>query len=151
MLRVGRRRASSLSFCSSLCAYLASSTCWILIDFVLSTASETQLVLRFSRPNGRRGTAPVRSFYRSCLLSSSYSWLYGASTVRATTASSNCSKSISDVTINHRRAAKLDARGVSHEERIRLGSLKGETDVTDLREWISSVLRNFDKAQFFTR
>ncbi|KAF7336770.1 MFS general substrate transporter [Mycena venus] len=36
------------------------------------------------------------------------------------------------VTINRRRAAKLDARGVSHEERIRLGSLKGETDITDL-------------------
>ncbi|KAJ7928856.1 MFS general substrate transporter [Mycena leptocephala] len=36
------------------------------------------------------------------------------------------------VTINRRRAAKLDARGVSAEERVRLGSLKGETDVTDL-------------------
>ncbi|KAF7374737.1 MFS general substrate transporter [Mycena sanguinolenta] len=38
------------------------------------------------------------------------------------------------VTINRRRAAKLDARGVSLEERTRLGSLMGETDVTDLRE-----------------
>ncbi|KAF8206220.1 major facilitator superfamily domain-containing protein [Mycena galopus ATCC 62051] len=36
------------------------------------------------------------------------------------------------VTINRRRAAKLDARGVSPEERIRLGSLLGETDITDL-------------------
>jgi hypothetical protein len=42
----------------------------------------------------------------------------------------------SDITINRRRAAKLDARGVSAEERVRLGSLKGETDVTDLRKWI---------------
>jgi hypothetical protein len=41
-----------------------------------------------------------------------------------------------DVTINRRRAAKLDAREVSAEERVRLGSLKGETDVTDLCEWI---------------
>ncbi|KAJ7928852.1 MFS general substrate transporter [Mycena leptocephala] len=37
------------------------------------------------------------------------------------------------IAINRRRAAKLDARGVSAEERVRLGSLKGETDVTDLR------------------
>ncbi|KAJ6531987.1 MFS general substrate transporter [Mycena capillaripes] len=37
------------------------------------------------------------------------------------------------VTMNSRRAAKLDARGVSTEERIRLGSLMGETDITDLQ------------------
>ncbi|KAF7374742.1 MFS general substrate transporter [Mycena sanguinolenta] len=37
------------------------------------------------------------------------------------------------VTINRRRAAKLDARGVSLEERTRLGSLMGETDITDLQ------------------
>ncbi|EIM91216.1 MFS general substrate transporter [Stereum hirsutum FP-91666 SS1] len=33
---------------------------------------------------------------------------------------------------NKRRATKLDARGVSPEERVRLGSLMGETDATDL-------------------
>ncbi|KAF7336778.1 MFS general substrate transporter [Mycena venus] len=36
------------------------------------------------------------------------------------------------VAINRRRAAKLEARGLSLEERIRLGSLMGETDITDL-------------------
>ncbi|KAJ6513057.1 MFS general substrate transporter [Mycena sanguinolenta] len=37
------------------------------------------------------------------------------------------------VTINRRRVTKLDARGVSLEERARLGSLMGETDITDLQ------------------
>lgn len=36
---------------------------------------------------------------------------------------------------NKRRATKLDARGVSPEERVRLGSLMGETDATDLGEY----------------
>lgn len=41
---------------------------------------------------------------------------------------------------NNHRAAKLDARGVSPEERVRLGSLMGETDSTDLREYSCLLL-----------
>ncbi|KAJ7678988.1 MFS general substrate transporter [Mycena polygramma] len=37
------------------------------------------------------------------------------------------------ITTNRRRAAQLDAKGISDAERIRLGSIKGETDVTDLQ------------------
>ncbi|KAJ7451973.1 MFS general substrate transporter [Mycena latifolia] len=36
------------------------------------------------------------------------------------------------ITINRHRVARLDARGVSAEDRVRLGCLKGEADSTDL-------------------
>ncbi|KAJ7453763.1 MFS general substrate transporter [Mycena latifolia] len=36
------------------------------------------------------------------------------------------------IMVNRRRAARLDARGVSAEDRVRLGCLKGEADATDL-------------------
>ncbi|KAJ7364237.1 major facilitator superfamily domain-containing protein, partial [Mycena albidolilacea] len=115
MLRVGRRRASFLSFCSSLCAYHASTpdTYRLRPQYCFRNAVGAQVFQAKWAPRYRPSTVILSIMFAIEFILMALWRIYY-------------------VTINHRRAARLNARGVSHEERIRLGSLKGETDVTDL-------------------